>query len=241
MLTNIKFILSHTAHPGNIGASARAMKTMGLSHLSLVAPTNFSATQGDAFAMAAGADDILAQAEVSQSLTDAVADCRLLIGTSARDRSLKWPMLTPKQCAEMLVTEARKHKVAVLFGRERIGLQNDELQKCHYHVQIPANPEYSSLNLAQAVQVIAYEIFDYHHQTNFNDVSEAVNPAANLQEMEHFYQHLDQLLHQAQFISDEHPNRIMPRLRRLFNRARPDSVEINILRGMFTEIMKRLP
>lgn len=155
-LDKIKIVLIETSHTGNMGSAARAMKTMGLSNLCLVNPIIKPDSQ--AISLAAGASDIIKNAQVFSSFEDAIADCTLVIGTSARQRSLQWPHLTPKECGDKVIQEAINAPVALVFGRERVGLTNDELQKCHYHVGIPANPDYSSLNLAMSVQVLCYEI-----------------------------------------------------------------------------------
>ena len=156
VLDNIRIVLVHTTHPGNIGAVARAMKNMRLRKLDLVAPKQFP--HAEATARASGADDLLAQARVHEDLDAALVDCRLVVGASARTRSVEWPVLDPRRCAAELSRAAADGPVAVLFGRESSGLTNEELDRCRYLVQIPANPEYASLNLAMAVQILAYEL-----------------------------------------------------------------------------------
>ncbi len=237
MLNSIRIILVNTSHPGNIGAAARAMKTMGLSELYLVAPKLFPHDKAEE--MASNAADILIQAHVVPDLETAIADCGLVVGTSTRSRSIPWPMLTPRQFAEKAKDESASTKIAVLFGREQSGLTNDELHKCHYHIQIPSNPEYNSLNLAAAVQVIAYEL-----QVAFS-LSESSSakwdyPFANSLEMEGFYEHLEKVLTQLDFLKIEAPRQLMVRLRRLFYRARPDVMEVNILRGILGSIDKNI-
>ena len=191
-------------------------------------------------ALAAGASDVLANARVVSTLDEAIADCGLVIGTSARSRTLSWPMLDPREAGEKAVGEGMKHPVALVFGRERTGLTNDELQKCHYHVAIPANPEYSSLNLAMAVQTICYEVRMCWLQDQAPEVeSEADYPSAR--QLEGFYQHLEQTLLKTGSIADDHPGQVMSKLRRLFNRARPEAIELNILRGILTSIQKPKP
>ncbi len=155
MLDKISVVLIGTSHPGNIGSAARAMKVMGLTNLVLVDPA--CEIDEKSIALAAGAADIVANARIVKTLDEAVADCGLVIGSSARSRTLEWPQLDPRECGVRTINEAASHPVAILFGRERTGLTNDELQKCHCHVYIPANPEYSSLNLAMAVQAVSYE------------------------------------------------------------------------------------
>jgi tRNA (cytidine32/uridine32-2'-O)-methyltransferase len=233
MLDNIRIVLVNTSHPGNIGAAARAMKTMGLSRLYLVNPQQFP--HPTSTAMASGALDLLDNAIICKTLLEATEDCQLLIGTSARDRSLTWPALNPRECAEKVVAQ-EKHETAIIFGRERYGLYNEELQLCHYHLQIPANPDYNSLNLGNAVQLIAYEIY----VASLREPSHTIKSAdfATMANLEGFYQHLERTLKDIQFIKENVPNRIMPRLRRLFNRTQLTDVEINILRGILTAIEK---
>jgi len=236
MLDNIRIVLVNTSHPGNIGSAARAMKTMGLHDLVLVDP--MAAPDGHTTAMAAGAVDVLANARTVTTLAEAVADCGLVIGSSARSRTLEWPMLDPREAGAKSILESKQHKVALVFGRERTGLTNDELQQCHYHVCIPANPEYSSLNLAMAVQTICYEV-RMHHLAN-DTVPVAVDDYPQQQDLDRFYAHLEQLLLQVNFLRADHPGQVMSKLRRVFNRARPDSQELNILRGILTAVQKTL-
>ena len=154
--SKIRMVLVNTTHPGNIGGSARAIKNMGLTELYLVQPREYPAPR--AVWRAAGARDILTNVKVVESLDEAIAGCGLVVGTSARERRIPWPLINPRECGEKIWSEAASHDVALLFGREDRGLTNSELQKCHYHVHIPSNPDYSSLNLATAVQVLAYEV-----------------------------------------------------------------------------------
>lgn len=239
MLDQIRIVLVNTSHTGNMGSAARAMKTMGLSQMVLVDPQ--AQPDDNAYALAAGASDLLAKARIVSTLDEAIADCGLVIGTSARSRTLSWPMLDPREAGEKLVTEGMQHPVALVFGRERTGLTNDELQKCHYHVAIPANPEYSSLNLAMAVQTLCYEVrMHWLQQEQIGETDMAVDyPSA--EQLEGFYQHLEQTLLKTGFIADDHPGQVMSKLRRLFNRARPEAVELNILRGILTSVQKPRP
>ncbi|MFU1552706.1 tRNA (cytosine(32)/uridine(32)-2'-O)-methyltransferase TrmJ [Aeromonas sp. A04] len=238
MLDQIRIVLVNTSHTGNMGSAARAMKTMGLTQLVLVDPQ--ALPDDNAMALAAGASDVLANARIVSTLDEAIADCGLVIGTSARSRTLSWPMLDPREAGKKAVVEGVKHPVALVFGRERTGLTNDELQKCHYHVAIAANPEYSSLNLAMAVQTICYEVRMHWLQGQAPEVeSEADYPSAD--QLEGFYQHLEQTLLKTGFIADDHPGQVMSKLRRLFNRARPETVELNILRGILTSVQKPKP
>ena len=231
MLSNIRVVLVNTSHPGNIGAAARAMKTMGLTRLCLVEPKNYP--DADATARASGADDVLASAQVCADVDEALQGCRFVIGASARSRSIPVPLINPGECAEMLRTESVAGDVALLFGCERSGLSNPEIDRCNYLVQIPANTEYSSLNLAAAVQIICYEVFVAHEsESAANELPEHVPVAAD--EMERFYTHLEETLVALDFLDRSNPRMLMRRLRRLFNRARPDTNEVNILRGILT-------
>lgn len=240
MLHNIRIVLVETSHTGNMGSTARAMKTMGLSNLYLVNPLVKPDSQ--AISLSAGASDVIGNATIVDTLDEALAGCSLVIGTSARSRTLPWPMLEPRECGEKSAKTAETAPVALVFGRERVGLTNEELQKCNYHVCIPANPEYSSLNLAMAVQIIAYEV-----RVAYLALQEAAKPQIEYQEtpyplvddLERFYQHLEQTLLQTGFIRQAHPGQVMSKLRRLFTRARPESQELNILRGILTSIDKR--
>ncbi|MDX7758287.1 tRNA (cytosine(32)/uridine(32)-2'-O)-methyltransferase TrmJ [Aeromonas hydrophila] len=239
MLDQIRIVLVNTSHTGNMGSAARAMKTMGLSQMVLVDPQ--AQPDDNAYALAAGASDLLANARIVSTLDEAIADCGLVIGTSARSRTLSWPMLNPREAGEKLVTEGMQHPVALVFGRERTGLTNDELQKCHYHVAIPANPEYSSLNLAMAVQTLCYEVRMHWLQQEQVGETDMVVDYPSAEQLEGFYQHLEQTLLKTGFIADDHPGQVMSKLRRLFNRARPEAVELNILRGILTSVQKPRP
>ena len=239
---HIKIVLVNTSHPGNIGATARAMKNMGLSRLALVNPAGFPS--GVAVGRAASALDVLEQAEVVNTLGEAIADCALVIGSSARSRSLPWPMLTPEQSAAKLIKESQSAKVALVFGREDSGLNNEELQLCHFHVQIPASPEYSSLNLAAAVMVLCYEI----RRAVLRD-EEADDKAedeywdqerATVEQVEYFYEHLERVLVEIDFHDPDNPRQLMQRMRRLFGRVRIDAMEMNILRGILTNIEHKI-
>jgi tRNA (cytidine32/uridine32-2'-O)-methyltransferase len=239
MLSNVKVVLVGTSHSGNIGSAARAMKVMGLSEMVLVDPQ--CEVDAQAVALAAGASEIALNARIVSSLEEAVEDCGLVVGSSARSRTLEWPMLEPRECGEKFAVEGQKHPVALVFGRERTGLTNEELQTCHYHVCIPANPEYSSLNLAMAVQTLCYEIRVAH----LNQVQSQYSPQAEEEyprhkELEMFYEHLEKVMIETQFISEAQPGQVMNKLRRLFNRARPEAQELNILRGVLTAVGKGL-
>jgi tRNA (cytidine32/uridine32-2'-O)-methyltransferase len=234
MLSNIRVVLVGTSHPGNIGSTARAMKTMGLSTLYLAEPR--VEPDGQSIALAAGASDILKHLVKVDSLAEAIADCSLVIATSARSRTLDWPMLEPREAGQKLVTESVAGPVAIVFGRENHGLSNEELQQCTYHVAIPANPEYSSLNLAQAVQIICYET-RVAHLAGIESAQEPTEyPLAA--DQERFFVHLENTLFSTGFIIKNHPGQVMTKLRRLFSRARIESQEMNILRGILTSIDK---
>ena len=238
MLQNIRIVLVETSHTGNMGSVARAMKTMGLTNLWLVNPLVKPDSQ--AIALAAGASDVIGNAQIVDTLDEALAGCSLVVGTSARSRTLPWPMLAPRECGLKSVSEAEQAPVALVFGRERVGLTNDELQKCHYHVAIAANPEYSSLNLAMAVQVIAYEVRMAWLATQEKEVEPKEETAYPLvDDLERFYGHLEQTLLSTGFIREGHPGQVMNKLRRLFTRARPESQELNILRGILASIEQK--
>jgi len=235
---NISVVLVNTSHPGNIGAAARAMKNMGLSRLTLVQPVDFPS--GVAVGRAVSATDILESARVVDTLQEAVADCGLVIGASARSRRIPWPMLAPEDCAAKVIAEQGTNKVALVFGREDAGLNNDELQQCHFHVQIPADEEYSSLNLAAAVLVICYEVRKAaladsgavtREEDEFWDQEKATG-----EQVEHFYEHLERVMVEIDFHDPENPRQLMQRMRRLFSRIRIDVMEMNILRGILTNI-----
>lgn len=235
MLDRIRIVLINTTHPGNIGSAARAMKTMGLQELYLVNPEKFPHPKANE--LASSAVDIVEDAKVVTSLDDAISDCTLVIGTSARSRKIPWPLFMPREMAEKIKQEPPTNHIAILFGQEQSGLTNEELQRCHFHVQIPANPDYSSLNLAAAVQVIAYELrLASLEQTAYPD--EWDYRLANVDEMEKFFNHLQEVLVEIDFLKLNAPRKLMTRLRRLFFRARPDVMEMNMLRGMLTAIQE---
>ncbi|NIG98362.1 MAG: tRNA (cytosine(32)/uridine(32)-2'-O)-methyltransferase TrmJ [Serratia symbiotica] len=235
MLHDIRIVLVETSHIGNMGSTARAMKTMGLTNLYLVNPLIKPDSQ--AIALAAGASDVIGNAALVDTVDDAINGCSLVVGTSACVRLLPWPMLEPREGGVRAVQVGKHASAALVFGRERVGLTNDELQKCHYHVAIPANPDYSSLNLAMAVQILAYELrvaYLDRQQTGGTPQEEAPYPLVD--DLERFYQHLEQTLQRTCFIRPAHPGQAMSRPRRLFTRARPEKQELNILRGMLTSI-----
>lgn len=233
MLNTIKIVLIETSHSGNIGAVARAMKTMNMYRLCLVSP-QCAFPSAEATARAAGADDILTKAEIYSDLASAIADCQLVIGASARDRTISWANLTARQCAEKIANEPPQ-QVAILFGRENSGLKNHELDCCHYLLRIPCNLEYSSLNIAAAVQVVCYELFISAQipQTPKKIIGDKYeNPLATAEQLESFYQHLQQTLYDIGFMHPDRSKSIMRRLRRLYNRVQLDTKELDILRGI---------
>jgi TrmH family RNA methyltransferase len=237
MLDRIRFVLVATSHPGNIGACARAMKNMGLSDLALVAPASFPHPEADA--RAAGAEDLLARARVHRTLAAAVADCSLVFATSARRRSLDWPTLAPRELAGRIAALPGAERCAVVFGPERIGLDNDQLALASALVEIPANPEYSSLNLGAAVQVIGYEcrlaaLAVAGAPTAAGEAREG--PAMSHAELESYYARLEPALTRAGFIDPENPRHLMRRIRRLYARAGLDRDELNILQGMLSAL-----
>ena len=228
-LANVRVVLSHTSHPGNIGASARAMRTMGLRALYLINPKLFP--HADATAMAAGADDILGNSTVCTSLNDALVNTTFVVGLTARRRDLSHPMVRLREAAARVVAETANGQVAILFGTEMSGLSNGELDRCHLLANIAADEEFSSLNLAAAVQVTAYELRQATLLANQEPTKPAF-PAASFEQVEGFYQHLEQLLYDTEFLDPAQPKRLMRRLRRLFARARLEKEEVNILRGI---------
>ena len=237
MLDNIRIVLVNTSHTGNIGSVARAMKTMGLSDLALVDPVQ--EPDSHASALAAGATDILANATIVDNLHDAISDCGLVVATSARNRTLDWPLLDPRESAAKVLQESTQHKVALVFGRESSGLTNEELQQSHFHLHIPTNPEYGSLNLAMAVQSVCYEVRMQWLEAG-EKVEADVPEYPRVDDLERFYEHLEATLTNTGFINPKHPGQVMTKLRRLYNRARPEESEINILRGMLASVDKSI-
>lgn len=238
MLSRIRIVLVNPSHPGNIGAASRAMKTMGLSRLYLVQPKLFPHV--DALAMAAGAEDILSNALVSDTLEEALQSSQLVIGASGRHRDLAWPCWDPRTCGrEALHAAQQKIEVAIVFGCEHSGLSNEQLQRCHYQVQIPTQSDYGSLNLAAAVQVLCYEM--RMASLAFEELialSERRFDWATNEEIEAFYEHLRRVLVAINFLDNDNPRLLMSRIRRLFARSRLERTEINILRGILKAVEK---
>jgi TrmH family RNA methyltransferase len=225
-LSRIRVVLVEPQHPGNIGAAARAMKTMGLTDLALVRPEKFP--HKDATDMAVGAADLLERAQVFSTLRVAITDCAYVVGSSARLRSLPHNTTTPRELAPRLAREVQG-RIALLFGSERVGLSNEDLESCHELVSVPADPEFRVLNLAAAVQIVCYEL----RLAAAPDLPGAPErQPVDQNEMELFYQHLERVLVRIGFLNPEHPRQLMRRLKRLYARAAPDENEMNILRGI---------
>ncbi len=234
-MDDIRIVLVEPSHPGNIGGTARAMKTMGLKNLVVVNPRRFPDPQADW--RAAGALDVLDAARVVASVEEAIADCHWVVGTSTRLRKIPWPVSDARQVAQQIRNLGDAGKAAILFGREDNGLTNEELRRCNHHLQIPASPEYPSLNLAMAVQVVCYEI-----HSAFLETSEDVpwdRRLATSQEVANLLEHMETVLTQHEFLDAENPGQTMTRLRRLFARAGIDETEVQILRGIFKHFDRR--
>lgn len=235
--SSVRIVLVATSHPGNIGSTARAMKTMGLHSLYLVRPKSFPDYKANE--LAAGADDVLNDAVVVDTLDEALAGCQVILATSARPRDLSLPGLIPSDAAHLISKKSDETQIALVFGREHAGLTNEELLKCHYHIHIPSNPDYSSLNLAQAVQIIAYEL-RMKLLTPKAEVSLQMDEEATASEIEQFYEHLKEVFIEINFLKTANPRRLMLRVRRLFNRVQLEKMEVSILRGMLSQVQKSL-
>lgn len=250
-LSRIRIVMVNTTLPANIGAAARAMKTMGLSQLVLVAPKTFPS--GDATALASGAASILEQAVVVDTLEDAIADCHVVFGTSARSRTIPWPLLEARAATGLAIQQANQHEIAIVFGREDRGLTNDELAQCNYHLTIPVNSEYGVLNVAAAIQVVCYELRMHALETQpkqqlSNPAHSALMPLPNQQamqwdeplatqsQMQQFFPHLEAMLTDIDFLDPQNPRLLPLRLRRLFGRIQLDRMEYNLLRGIFGRV-----
>jgi TrmH family RNA methyltransferase len=229
----VRIVLIDPSHPGNIGSVARAMKNMALSDLVLVRPRSFP--HAEANALAAGADDVLANARIVTSVAEAISDCGFIAGTTSRPRSYYWEFTTPREVAGRIVALPDENRAALLFGSERYGLATEDLNHCNVLVRIPANPDYCSLNLAMSVQLAAYEIFMAREQPHSHVQLEM--PLAASGDVEHFYAHLHQVLNEIDF--DDRTGHLMERLRRLFNRAQLDRNELNIMRGILSAVQGR--
>lgn len=237
----IRIVLVGTQHPGNIGSAARAMKTMGLTELVLVAPQRYP--DPEATALAAGAEDVLSQARVVSSTAEALAGCTYVVGTSSRARAVSLPELSPRIAAEQLLVKSQQSSVALLFGPERTGLENQDLQLCHACVLIPSNPDYPSLNLAAAVQILSYEIRLQSVQLNAAPLI-ALNadeqPPASFEQMERLFAHLIEFMNDVDFHKGKPAEMVVQRIRRLFLKANLDEREIKILRGLLSDAQRML-
>lgn len=244
-LDRIQVVLVNTTHTGNMGAAARAIKNMGMSRLTLVAPRQ--QPDADAYARSSRADDILDQAIITETLEQAVAGCSLVIGTSARQRYLSWPLINPRQMTDEVVKTLQRQPeadIALVFGREDRGLTNEELAQCHFHVNIPTDEGFSSLNVAAAVQVLTYELrvkgvaLEQESLPDWQDDWD--EEWATSEDVERFYQHLQQVLTELEFYDPENPRQLMQKLRRLYQRARLDKTELNILRGILSATERKM-
>ncbi|QHB18083.1 MULTISPECIES: tRNA (cytosine(32)/uridine(32)-2'-O)-methyltransferase TrmJ [Mannheimia] len=234
IFNHIQIILVEPSLPANIGSAARAMKTMGLSHLRLVSPKQPIDEQ--ARSLAAGAKEVLDNAQTYATFDDAIADCQLVIGTSARLRHLQNTLVEPRDCGELVINRVSVGKVAIVFGRERVGLTNEELLKCQYHLNFPTNPDYGSLNLAMAVQLASYEIrMAYLQKTAEKQPLVEAKEYPTAEALEHFFAHTERLYKKLGFIRNE---AVMLKLRRLYQRAELETNEVNLLRGMLTAVEK---
>jgi len=233
MTAQVRIVLIDPSHPGNIGSVARAMKNMALTDLTLVRPRSFP--HAEAVALAAGADDILSQARVVDTLAEAIGDAQFVAATTSRPRSYYWEFTTPRDVAARIVALPQDTRAALLFGSERYGLGTEDLNHCNVLVRIPANPEYCSLNLAMSVQLLSYEIFMAREQPHSHTQLEL--PLAAAGDVEHFYTHLLEVLNEIDF--EDRTGHLMERLRRLFNRAQLDRNELNIMRGILSAVQGR--
>jgi tRNA (cytidine32/uridine32-2'-O)-methyltransferase len=238
LAARIRFVLVRTSHPGNIGSAARAIRTMGFERLELVAPARFPDTEANA--LAAGADEVLANAGIHDGLIEGLAGSSFALGLSARRRGVNLPEISPREAAaQVLAAAARGEQVALVFGNERTGLENEELARCHAMVRIPSVDDFSSLNLSQAVQVMAYEL---RVAMLGDDVTVLApvrdEPPADATQMEQFYQHLAQMLDDIEFHKGREPTTIMLRLRKLFQRAQPDERELRVLHGILADAQR---
>src|SRR6202048_5084753 len=233
MAASVRIVLVDPSPPGNVGSGAPAMKNMAVTDLVLVRPRSFPHAESNA--LAAGADDILANARIVSTVSEAVADCGFIAGTTSRPRSYYWEFTTPRDVAGRIVALPDENRAALLFGSERYGLATEDLNHCNVLVRIPANPEYCSLNLAMSVQLLAYEIFMSREQPQSHTQLEM--PLAPSGDVEHFYAHLHQVLNEIDF--EDRTGHLMERLRRLFNRAQLDRNELNILRGILSAVQGR--
>ena len=240
MSNNIRFVLLGTTHSGNIGAAARAMKTMAITDLSLVNPEDFPSSQ--ATSRASGADDLLFNADICKNMDQAIKNCKLVMGTTARKRHLDIPVIDARKAAEILVKESKHHPVALVFGKERYGMTNEEVERCHYLVRLPTVESFSSLNLASAVQVLSYECqmaeLNYQPKKEIEQFSD--EEMVNAEVMESFYQHYFNVMEKALYLRKEGHESLKTKIRIMYNRIRPKKHEIDILRGFLSKLDKKL-
>ena len=236
-LNNISIVMINTSHPGNIGAAARVMKNMALERLYLVEPKSFPDEK--ATAMASGADDVLIHAQLCQSLNQAVEGCQLVLGTTARERKIQHDFINAREAGPLVISESEEYEVALVFGRERTGLTNDEIGLCHKLIHIPTNPAYASLNVASAIQIVCYEIMmaAIGPEKLLNNIKKTIDYASS-DEVERYYQHLEQTLIDIEFLRPRHSPQLMPKLRNLYNRLRLEQQEVNILRGILSKTQR---
>ena len=233
----INIVLVETSHPGNIGSAARAMKTMGLSKLSLVNPKDFPS--GDANALSGNARDVLDNATIYPSLEEAIKQSTFVYATSARNRSINWPTVNPEKAAEQIIDQVTGDKeISIVFGREDRGLTNEELQLANFHLEIPANPEYPVLNIAMSVQIVTYELFK--NTNNTEDREWRDYPEINSEDLQRLIDHFVETSIELDMIDPKNPSQIIARIKRMFSRLQPDSMEANYLRGFLTAVNKRL-
>ncbi|MGC1507894.1 RNA methyltransferase [Ketobacter sp.] len=249
-LNRLRIVMINTSDSGNIGAAARAMKTMGVSDLCLVAPKEYPTAK--ATARATGAADLLHRATVVDTLEQAIGDCQLVFGTSARMRTIPWPLMTPREAAQVVMNEPQGADIAIVFGREDAGLTNEELRRCHYHISIPGNEAYSVLNIAAAVQVICYEMRMNALASKESEQDGAAalmmplefrewdEPLVTSEDMERFMKHFEETLLDIGFYDPNNPKQLITRARRLFMRTRMDRLEMNLMRGVLSTVQKRV-
>ena len=245
LLDRLRIVMINTSDSGNIGAAARAMKTMGLRQLVLVQPDEFPTAKATARASAAA--DLLHKARVVQTLDEAIGDCQLVFGTSARLRTIPWPLIDPRQGAARVMNEPEGADLAILFGREDAGLTNEELRRCHFHICIPANEEYPVLNIGAAIQVICYEMRMAALERQGNPVVPDLSgmqqwdePLVASEDMERFLRHFEETLLDINFFDPNNPKQLLTRVRRFFLRTRMDRLEMNLLRGVLSTVQKRV-
>ena len=233
----INIVLVETSHPGNIGSVARAMKTMGLSRLSLVNPKDFPS--GDANALSGNARDVLDTAIIYPNLKAAIKDSTFVYATSARNRSINWPTVNPEEAADRILDQVAGDKeISIIFGREDRGLTNEELQLANFHLEIPANPDYPVLNIAMSVQIVTYELFKNRNTSQDREWRDY--PEINSEDLQRLIDHFVETSIDLEMIDPKNPSQIIARIKRMFSRLQPDSMEGNYLRGFLTAVNKRL-